>query len=243
LTELTIRPIALCQGPRDLSHYTYTMNQGKRCSSGCYIWYIEGAPRRILVDTGATADMIKARGVEETDLVSTVDALKKLGLAPRDIEIVIVTHLHFDHIGLGHLYANARFIVQKKELEYARKPHPIDAGTYNRSLFDNLKFEVIDGEKEIVPGVSVFPSPGHTPGGQSVMVKTSAGKAVITGFCGNLRTFEQSDSMAKRGWQVAIPLLHHDTRQMYDSVLEVKRRADIILPLHEETFIGRERIP
>ena len=243
MPKYTIRPIALCQGPRDLSHYTYTMNQGVKCISGCYIWYIEGAPKRILVDTGATAAMITARGVEETDIISTADGLKRLGLTPDDIEIVVATHLHFDHIGLGYLYKNARFIVQKKELDYALNPHPIDATSYDRSQFENLKFEVIDGEKEIVPDLTVFLTPGHTPGGQSVAVNTTAGTAIITGFCGNLRTFEQTEAMKRRGWEVAIPLLHHDTEQMYDSVLAVKRRADIILPLHESAFIGRDRIP
>ena len=234
----SIYPIALCAGPRDLSQYTYRMNLGTPTKSVSYIWYIEGSQPRTLIDTGTPAV-----GGFVDELTSVEDGLAKLGLRPEDIEIVIVTHLHFDHIELGHLYKKARFIVQKRELDYARNPHPIDASTYRRSTFENLNLEVIDGEKEIIPGVSVFLTPGHSPGGQSIEVNTAAGKAIITGFCCHLRTFVQTEEMKGRGWEVAAPLIHHDVREMYDSVLKVKRRADTIIAIHDPAYIDKEVIP
>ncbi len=217
------------------------MNFGTGCTSVCYSWYIEGSSPRILVDAGQTAAM-SPKGWKR-ELSSPEDGLSRLGLKPEDIEIVILTHLHFDHIGLSHMYRKATFIVQKRELDYARNPHPIDARLYRSSTFESLNMELIDGQKEIIPGVSVFLTPGHSPGGQSVEIDTAAGKAVITGFCCHLSTFVQTEAMKARGWEVTAPLIHHDVREAYDSVLQVKRRADIIIAPHDPVFVGKATIP
>jgi N-acyl homoserine lactone hydrolase len=114
---------------------------------------------------------------------------------------------------------------------------------YDQPSLDNLKWEVIDGDKEIVPGISVTLTPGHSPGGQSVEIDTSAGKAIITGFCTTENTFMLTGEMKRRGWEVTIPLIHHDALQTYNSVLYVKRHANVIVPLHDPEFIGRTTIP
>lgn len=237
----SIRPIALCKGPS--SNSLYRVDVGAKYTSVCYVWFIEGSEPRILVDAGATASFFATAGIPSTDLISIDAGLGKLGLKPRDIDIVIITHLHGDHIALARLYRNAKFIVQKKELDYAHKPHPLDANSYHRNLFDNLNLEVIDGERDIVPGVTVFLTPGHSPGGQSVEVNTAAGNAIITGFCCFMSNFVQTEDMKRKGWEVAAPGLHQDCREAYDSVLKVKQRADIIVPLHEPVFVTRESIP
>jgi N-acyl homoserine lactone hydrolase len=238
-----IYPIALCEGPRDSAHFAYRSEHSDICNTACYIWYIENSGAKILVDAGDNAADFLAKGATETDIISVEDGLGKHDLKPDDIDIVIVTHLHCDHIALAHLFKNARFIVQKRELEYALNPHPIDAVFYDRSFFNGLNWEAIDGDKEIVPGISVLYTPGHSPGGQSVEISTSAGKAIITGFCSTLGTFSPTKEMKRRGWEVTIPLIHHDALQTYNSVLLVKHRADIILPLHESAFILKDAIP
>jgi N-acyl homoserine lactone hydrolase len=241
--QYNIHPIALCQGPRDSSHFAYRSEPGNVCNTACYIWLIKNKGTNILVDAGASASTFTDRGTPETDIVSVEDGLGKFKLKPDDIDTIIVTHLHCDHIALGYLYKKAKFIVQKRELQYAKNPHPIDTILYDRSSFENLNREMVDGDREIVSGISVLLTPGHSPGGQSVEINTSAGKAVITGFCSTLNTFIQTKEMGQRGWEVTIPLIHHDALQTYDSVLKVKRRADIIIPLHEPSFIGKEVIP
>jgi glyoxylase-like metal-dependent hydrolase (beta-lactamase superfamily II) len=243
MQQYKIYPIALCQGPRDRSHFAYRSESGGVCNTTCYIWYLEGSDAKILVDAGAQASDFTARGTPETDIISVKDGLHKLGLLPDDIDIVIVTHLHCDHISLGWLYKKAKFIIQKRELEYAKNPHPIDAVLYDHSSFSHLNWEVIDGDKEIVPGISVLFTPGHSPGGQSVEINTSAGKAIITGFCSTQNTFIPTGEMKRRGWEVTIPLIHHDALQTYKSVIKVKRLADVIIPLHEPAFIGKSVIP
>jgi len=191
-----------------------------------------------MVDAGANAATFRSFGILRRDITSVEEGLRGFGLSPADIDIVIVTHLHSDHIALGSLYPNARFVVQRKELDYARRPHILDSMFYRPDMFESLKLESVDGETEIAPGVATFLTPGHSPGGQSVEITTKVGKVVITGFCCFMSNFEQTDSMAKMGWEVAAPELHQDCRDAYDSVLQVKARGDVVVPLHDPAFIS-----
>ena len=242
MINYTIYPIAVCQGPRDGSHFTYRANFGVTINTACYAWYLKGSKQKILVDTGATAAMFREKGASETDIISVEDGLKKLSVTPEEIDVVILTHMHCDHIELACLFKNATFIVQKKEMEYAKHPHPLDADLYVPRYWENIKFDVIDGDKKIEPGISVFLSPGHTPGGQSIEIKTAAGTVIIPGFCCVGDTFKQTTAMKHRGWEVTIPLIHLDAREAYDSILKVKKRADIILSLHGPEYIGVEKV-
>jgi len=122
-------------------------------------------------------------------------------------------------------------------------PHPLDTHLYDKRMFESLDLEVIDGQKKIIPGVSVFPTPGHSPGGQSVEIDTVAGKAIITGFCCTIGTFTQTEEMKRKGWEVSAPLIHDDVREVYDSALQVKHRADIIIAVHDPTFVEKETVP
>ena len=242
----SIRPIPICSGISDLGGSTFTWRLlssktlGVECRVGTYIWYIEGSNPKTIVDAGVNPAPPLFEEIQTPEA-----GLAKLGLKPDDIEIVIVTHLHLDHIENANIFKNAKFIVQKKELNYALHPLPIGPFGYikNRSLIESMNFEVVDGEKEIIPGVVVFLTPGHTLGGQSVEINTKAGKAIITGFCCHLETFNPPPEAKDEGWEVSLPLHHWNVWQMYQSVLKVKRRADIIIPNHDPSFITRNRIP
>jgi glyoxylase-like metal-dependent hydrolase (beta-lactamase superfamily II) len=189
--------------------------------------------------------MYPQHGFPQEDIQSLEDGLAKLDLKPDDFEIVILTHLHWDHISLARKFINAEFIVQKDELDFARNPHPASAmtGDYSNKVFNDLKLRVIEGDKEIIDGVRVFLTPGHSPGAQSVAVNTPDGVAVITGFCCSLANFDPPRHIKEKGYPVVTTGLHLDIRQAYDSGLKVKQTADIVLPLHECSFIGKDRIP
>jgi glyoxylase-like metal-dependent hydrolase (beta-lactamase superfamily II) len=240
----SICPIAVCQGQQDGSQFTYQANYVKTFKNASYAWYIKGSQQKILVDTGARPSTFRKKGVtSEIDLITVENGLAKLRLTPEDIDIVIITHLHGDHIELASLYKKAQFIIQKKELEYTKHPHPIHADLYEKQYFESLNFDIIDGDKKIDSGISVFLTPGHSPGGQSVQINTPSGQVIITGFCCSMDTFKQTEDMKRLGWEVTIPLIHDDVREAYDSVLKVKRKADIILALHDPEYIGREIVP
>jgi N-acyl homoserine lactone hydrolase len=237
-----IRPIALCEGIRDMSQWTYRWNVGKKVKSACYIWYIEGADPVTLVDAGAQGEHFNPE-FPMTTRVTLDEGLGAVGLAPEDVRRIIVTHLHFDHIALARRYTNAAFVVQARELTFAKTPHVFNAVDYNRGYFDGLRFRVVDGDIDIAPGLALLHTPGHSPGGQSVSVETEKGRAIITGFCSQLSTFTQTEFMKARGLEVAACGLHTDCREAYDSALRVKRLADIIVPLHEPSFMDVESIP
>ena len=148
--------------------------------------------------------------------------------------------MHEDHVQLARKYPKAKFIVQKAELEMARNPHPVQQFTYLKDPFNDVNFEVIEGDQKVVDGVSVILTPGHCAGGQSVVVETSKGKAVITGFCCIRRNFEPPEGIVT---PVIVPGILLDAVQAYDSMLKVREIADIIIPLHEKEFLEVDRIP
>jgi N-acyl homoserine lactone hydrolase len=103
---------------------------------------------------------------------SAAEALAELSLTPGDIDLVINTHLHFDHCGQNAVFRHAPFYVQRTELDRARR----EAGEL-REWFDFMgaRFELLDGDAEVVPGVSVIATPGHTSGHQCVVVRSGDG--------------------------------------------------------------------
>jgi len=117
------------------------------------------------------------------------------------------------------------------------------ASAYDEKLFKDLNFEIVDGDKEIMEGVNVLLTPGHTPGAQSVSVETTQGLAIITGFCCVSDNFELTPELKAKGLQAVAPGIHVNLFQAYDSALRVKQTADILLPLHDASFIDRDRIP
>ncbi len=86
---------------------------------------------------------------------------------PGDIDLVINTHLHFDHCGQNAVFKHAAFYVQRAELDRCRRESP---AVYDWFDFQNASFELLHGDAEIRPGLSVISTPGHTSGHQSVLI-------------------------------------------------------------------------
>ena len=117
-----------------------------------------------------------------------LDNLGAAGISPEDIDIVINTHLHFDHCGWNTVrqgdkvvatFPNAQYYAQEGEWQHARQQHERDAVSYISDNYDPLvtngQMHLLKGDQEIVPGVSVQVFPGHTDNMQAVMIK-SGGK-------------------------------------------------------------------
>jgi N-acyl homoserine lactone hydrolase len=242
LTHVIIRPIALCAGTRDQSQWTYRWNVGCKGLSAYYIWYLEGADPITIVDAGMQAEQFTNPEFPASPLTSLEEGLRRYGLTPGDVKQVIVTHLHIDHIALSRKYINATFLVQQKEMHFAQHPHVFLAADYLPDSFSDLNCRFLDGDQEVMPGVRVLLTPGHSPGGQSVAVSTEQGLAIITGFCSQMSTFIQTPAMKARGLEVAAAGLHIDCREVYESALRVKRAADIIVPVHDPMFMEMDRI-
>jgi glyoxylase-like metal-dependent hydrolase (beta-lactamase superfamily II) len=148
---------------------------------------IQTESENILVDTGIGEIPEKYRQYYTVDREVTLQkSLAYNDMTTDDISIVINTHLHVDHCGNNKLFNNARFIVQERELEYAYNPHRFQKGGYMKEMFDGLDFNTVSGNQEILAGVSVLLTSGHTPGHQSILIdasKTEFGKKFV--YCGD----------------------------------------------------------
>jgi N-acyl homoserine lactone hydrolase len=103
---------------------------------------------------------------------SVADALAELDMTPGDIGLVINTHLHFDHCGQNAVFKHAACYVQRAELDRAERE---SRDLYDWFGFMNARFELLDGDTEILPGLAVIATPGHTAGHQCVVVQTGDG--------------------------------------------------------------------
>jgi N-acyl homoserine lactone hydrolase len=103
-------------------------------------------------------------------------ALDEHDLLPGDIALVINTHLHFDHCGQNSVFRHAPFHVQRAELERARTEARFLVDWFD---FAGARFELLDGDTEIVPGVRVVATPGHTIGHQSVLVEGNGQELLV----------------------------------------------------------------
>ena len=109
---------------------------------------------------------------------SVADALAGLDMTPADVSMVINTHLHFDHCGQNAVFAHAACYVQRAELRRAERESPELSDWFG---WMNARWELLDGDTEILPGLSVITTPGHTVGHQCVVVSASSGRDVLLG--------------------------------------------------------------
>jgi len=109
---------------------------------------------------------------------SVADALAGLDMTPADIDLVINTHLHFDHCGQNAVFSHAPCYVQRTELDRAKRESP---DLYDWFGFMNARWELLDGDIEILSGLSVITTPGHTVGHQCVIVATGGQADLLIG--------------------------------------------------------------
>lgn len=98
--------------------------------------------------------------------------LRQLGLAPNDIDMVVMSHLHFDHSGNLKMFrdAGARLLCHRSEHEFATGFEGAFKGAHVKGDYEGLNFETISGDTEVLPGVTLLETPGHTPGTMSLRV-------------------------------------------------------------------------
>jgi glyoxylase-like metal-dependent hydrolase (beta-lactamase superfamily II) len=209
-----------------------------------YVYYIEGAKRNIIIDTASPVEELAKEGEESTLKLEGIktfeEALGKIGLKPTEIDLVILTHLHIDHYLNVFKCINAEIIIQEEELKFASFPHPLYAWVYPKEPVEKLKqmkLRILRGDEEIEGGIKVLLTPGHTPGCQSIMVRTSKGQVIISGFCCTKENFEPKTAYLPSALSVipALPVIppgiHTDVLQAYDSMLRIKKLANIVIPL------------
>ena len=155
----------------------------------CYL--IRTSDATILFDTGLSPRAIPglrrtdplARFTEEDLLVHRLDSL---ALEPASVDLVVLSHLHYDHAGGAALFQDSELIVQQDEYSYAHYPASFFASLYYRKNYDlpGYRWRLLDGDAELVPGITALRSDGHTPGHQSLLVELpQTGPVIMAGDC------------------------------------------------------------
>jgi glyoxylase-like metal-dependent hydrolase (beta-lactamase superfamily II) len=152
-----------------------------------FTWIVRDGKRVIAVDSGFTAEVAAQR--KRTFLRCPVDTMAKLGIGPEDVADVVITHMHYDHVGNFHKFPKARFHLQEKEMHfctghyvrYSRLSHGFEVEDVVGMVRLNYKgrVEMHLGDAEIAPGVSLHIVGGHTAGLQVVRVNTKRGWVVL----------------------------------------------------------------
>lgn len=250
-TKLTIHPVDLgTLVAIDKSIFTLRHNQGIAMDVPCLAFLVLGGPQTVLVDTGPCSPKWAEtyhRPLAKRPEQEVPAALGRFGVAPQDVDLVIWTHLHWDHcFNLEH-FPKAAFVLQKRELTYAVAPLPVDAGPYEAGIpgihppwmavYDRIR--VIDGDVELFPGLKTLLLPGHTPGFQGVAVETESGPWVIAG-----------DSVPLyENWEVSPPGaatpggIYQDLFAYFDSLTKLKIFQKHLLPGHDARVLSHDAYP
>jgi N-acyl homoserine lactone hydrolase len=137
----------------------------------CYLVQM-GDGKNVLIDSGLPLDFQSRPGMAAPDMGNNVvNQLATLGLQPADIDILICTHFDVDHAGNHDLFPSAEHVVQRSHYELARGGHQRFA--FIRAHWDHpaLHYRVVDGDTELLPGIELIATSGHTTGHQSVLVR------------------------------------------------------------------------
>jgi glyoxylase-like metal-dependent hydrolase (beta-lactamase superfamily II) len=163
-------------------------DEKNRVPTGLNSVVVRTGEKTILIETGIGNKLPEKMAKIYNQPAQLLDNLASAGIAPEDIDIVINSHLHFDHCGWNTVrngdrvvpaFPRAKYYAQEGEWRHARQRHERDAVSYMTANYDPLvesgRMELLNGSHEIVPGVSVEIFPGHTENMQAVVLR-SGGK-------------------------------------------------------------------
>lgn len=173
----------------------FDANVGTKIEIPYFAYLIEHDKGNVLFDTGAhpslavdpaarlgpAAEAFEVRMKPGEDVVG---ALRSLGFAPSDITHVVQSHLHYDHAGGIEFFPHAEFFVQRTELPFAHWPPVYQRDMYVRADFDHpVRWVELRGSHDVFGDerVVIFPTPGHTPGHQSLLVHLDKQSIILGG--------------------------------------------------------------
>lgn len=177
--------------PRPLWEHRIPPDDRNRIPLALRCLLVEAPGALVLVDTGVgnkeSEKFMGIYGIEnQGDPTRLEDAIRHAGFSPGDVEIVVSTHLHFDHAGGNTLigsdgeirpaFPGARYVVQKGELEFAARDNERIRASYLAPNYEPITeaglWDLAEGPALVTEGVRVLPTPGHTPHHQSVILES-----------------------------------------------------------------------
>ncbi|SFB67937.1 Metallo-beta-lactamase superfamily protein [Halobiforma haloterrestris] len=224
---------------------------GEPYTGWCPCYLLEHPEGLVLFDTGISREMAadpESYGpngaahmtafLETLDLSvgqSPTDHLAALGYEPGDVDYVVLSHLHVDHAGNVDAFPEAEIVVQKPELRYAFWPDGVQRLFYLEGDFSPLRDESVDvtavtGEYDLFGDGSVvaFPTPGHTPGHQSLAVELESSAVVLAADVANSRGGYERERVPSFSWSL------EDSLESIQRVRDRARATDATVIVHHD---------
>ena len=210
-----------------------------------FVWLLRGQGTEIVVDTGFSAAMAAKRGRDH--IRCPTDGLKLLGTDASAVKDVVITHLHYDHVGNFELFPAATLHLQDLEMRYATGRYMRDEcfrGAYEvedvvgvvRRLYEGrLRFH--DGDSELAPGISLHLIGGHTLGLQAVRVATRRGAVVLASDASHFYANMEQSRPFPIVWSVA------DMVDGYRKLRSLAHSPGHIIPGHDPLVMERYPAP
>ena len=176
--------------PKTMWSKKVATDEQNRLDAGLNSLLVRTGKKNILIETGIGNKLSEKMVHIYKQPAKLLDNLHAAGVAPEDIDIVINTHLHFDHCGWNTVrrgdrvvatFPNAKYYVQQKEWEHGRLQLERDAVSYMSPNYDPLletgQMVLLNGDLELLPGISVKVFPGHTANMQAVIIESGGESA------------------------------------------------------------------
>lgn len=246
----SIEPMVVAYGPhREKSRFTYMHHAGEAVDLPYVSWLLRGPDTTILVDVGCSAqnylEHIRPKDhplvhvgqtfADVVDVAPLTDHLRNRGLKPRDVDHVVLTHLDWDHCMTIEPFSDSQIWVQQEEWDHTPSHEMFVtsfAPQYHYDEIAQMHLNLISGTHLLTDGIELRLTPGHTAGGQSVVVDTHDGRFVIAGMCVLKENFYPPEEIREH-FKVIPPGAHTDLFQAYDTMLEIlKIGGENVLPLH-----------
>ena len=210
----------------DMSFVTWNHGQGIEYRFPVYSILVDTGEKKVLIDTGFEKEWVERvlpfEYPEQTVDQTIVAQLAKIGIRPEEIDIVVNSHLHFDHCCGNKYFPGAKFIMTKEELRHAYVPDPWERLGYDRNLIDmpGANFELLElngYDYEVVPGVTMIETPGHSCGHLSAVVRPTGAPPMV---------FPIDVAWTRHNLEDRVMMgLHSDPRELLESMIKIENIA------------------
>lgn len=227
----------------DRSLLTYGRGFGERLRVPLLGYLVKDDSALILVDTGPPpVPWCKEhlRPISQTAPEQLLEALGRCHVRPEDIDLIVLTHLHWDHCGGTDRVPKAAVVAQRAEVAYARAPLPLHVMSYQApesglpSLFDFQRIKEIDGDDRLTARIEILHTPGHSPGSQSLLVRCALETYLIAGD--TIPLYDNLEPLSEYA-AVTPPGIHVDLRDCADSMERIRSMRAKVLPGHDAAVL------
>jgi N-acyl homoserine lactone hydrolase len=242
---VSIRPLCFGWIEIERSLVTYGRGFGQAIRLPLLGYLIDDPAGLVIVDTGPPAPewcREHLRPITQTSEETLTRALARVGAGLADVDVVVLTHLHWDHCGGTDLLPRATVVAQRTELEYAHRPSPLHLMSYQAPatglppLFEHHRVRQVDGDHRLTPSIELLHTPGHSPGSQVALVTCERAGYLIAGdaipLLDNLQPLSRHARLTPNG-------IHVDLRETFESMERLVALGLTILPGHEPTVLDR----